>query len=129
MAARRLWGNPRRKGKLTGGQCTAIEKRREHRGSSRLPDQRRDLGDERARNHLPYVSSDPVGLLAEQFDGDRTLMASRPAFARVTHSDRCWSSAYGTKCFRPEAVLWNLARDDSVQREPAGNSYRADTAP
>jgi len=23
--------------------------------------------------------------LAEQFDGDRTLMASRPAFARVTH--------------------------------------------
>src|SRR5438477_12467021 len=88
MAARRLWGNPRRKGKLTGGQCTAIEKRREHRGSSRLPDQRRDLGDERARNHLPYVTSDPVGLLAEQFDGDRTLMASRPAFARFTHSDR-----------------------------------------
>src|SRR5438477_11743622 len=77
MAARRLWGNPRRKGKLTGGQCAAIEKRREHRGSSRLPDQRRELGDERARNHLPYVTSDPVGLLAEQFDGDRTLMASR----------------------------------------------------
>src|SRR5436190_12424156 len=106
MATRRLWGNPRRKGKLTGGQCTAIEKRREHRGSSRLPDQRRDLRDERARNHLPYVTSDPGGLLAEQFDGDRTLMASRPAFARV--SDRCWSSAYGTKCLRPEAASRNL---------------------
>src|SRR5438309_11941301 len=82
MATRRLWGNPRRKGKLTGGQCTAIEKRREHRGSSRLPDQRRDLRDERARNHLPYVTSDPVGLLAEQFDGDRTLMQSRPRSKR-----------------------------------------------
>src|SRR5438270_2296966 len=118
MAARRLWGNPRRKGKLTGGQCTAIEKRREHRGSSRLPDQRRDLGDERARNHLPYVTSDPVGLLAEQFDGDRTLMASRPAFARFTHSDRCWSSAYGTKTYLARVEGGRLVLDRGTRREP-----------
>ena len=50
--------DPGRVGKLTGGQSAAIEKRREHGGSRRLPDQRRYLGDERAYNHFPYIAPD-----------------------------------------------------------------------
>jgi len=60
------------KGKLAGGQRTAIEKRREHRCSRRLPDQRRYLGDERACNHSAYITSDLVRPVDEQFDPDRS---------------------------------------------------------
>ena len=49
-------------------------KRRKHRSSRRFPDQRRDLGDERACNHLPYITPDPVKQADEQFDSDRTLV-------------------------------------------------------
>jgi hypothetical protein len=59
--------NPRRKGKLARGQGTAIEKRGEHRGPRRLPDQRRYLGDERAGNHFCYIAPDLVG------EGGRTV--------------------------------------------------------
>ena len=55
-----------------GGQSSAIEKRREHRRSGRLPDQRRDLGDERACNHLAYITSDPARCSINHFDGDRS---------------------------------------------------------
>jgi hypothetical protein len=65
MRARRLRGDPSRVGKLAGGQSAAIEKRGEHRGSRRLPDQRRDLGDERACNHLLCIIPDPAGRLEE----------------------------------------------------------------
>jgi hypothetical protein len=67
-----LGRNPRRKGKLAGGQGTAIEKRRQHRSSRRLPDQRRDLRDERACNHLACIPCRLIGRADEQFDGGRS---------------------------------------------------------
>src|SRR6202022_1984993 len=76
MRAGGLGRNPRRKGKLAGGQGSAIEKRRNHRSSRRLPDQRRYLGDERACNHVAYIACDLAGRADEQFDGRRSLLAS-----------------------------------------------------
>ena len=58
MHAGGLGRNPRRKGKLGGGQGAAIEKRREHRGSRRLPDQRCYFSDERACNHVSNIAPD-----------------------------------------------------------------------
>ena len=54
MGAGGLWRDSRRKGKLARGQGAAIEKRRHHRRSRRVSDQRRDLGDDGACNHLGY---------------------------------------------------------------------------
>src|SRR5256885_16218519 len=59
----------RHKGQLARGQGTAIEKRRHHRGSRRVSDQRRDLGDDRACNHFRYLTPKSVD---EHFDGDRS---------------------------------------------------------
>ena len=56
MRAGGLGRNSRRKGKLAGRQGATIEKRCEHRRSCRLPDQRRYFGNERACNHLAYVT-------------------------------------------------------------------------
>jgi len=72
MRAGGLGRNPRREGKLAGGQRTAIEKRREHRSSRRLPDQRSYLGDERACDHLAYITSDLARPVDDQFDRDRS---------------------------------------------------------
>jgi len=66
--------DPRCKGKLAGGQGASIEKRREYRGSRRLPNQRRYLGDERTGNHSAYITPGLVGGAGEQFDRDRTLI-------------------------------------------------------
>ena len=52
MRAGGLRRDSRRKGKLARGQGAAIEKRRHHGGSRRFPDQRCDLGDDRAGNHV-----------------------------------------------------------------------------
>jgi hypothetical protein len=72
MRARGLRGDPRRVGKLAGGLGSAIEKRREHRGSCRLPDERRYLRNEIARNHLPSIAPESVGRADEHFDSDRS---------------------------------------------------------
>ena len=72
MRAGGLGRNPRRKGKLAGGQGTAIKKRRQHRRSRGFPDQRRYFGDERACNHFANITSGLVGRADEQFDGDRS---------------------------------------------------------
>jgi hypothetical protein len=58
----------RRYGKFARGQGTAIEKRRHHRSSRRVSDQRRNLGDDRTCNHFRYLTPEPVD---EHFDGDR----------------------------------------------------------
>lgn len=96
MRAGGLGRNPRRKGKLAGGQGSAIEKRREHRSSRRFPDQRRYLGDERACNHLAYITSGAVGRADEQFDGDRSEGRSDQLF--VKRQQRC------TKPFRRSKI-------------------------
>ena len=75
MRACRLRGDPSRLGKLAGGQGAAIEKRQEHRGSCTLPDERRDFGNEIARNHLAYIAPEPAGRADEHFDGDRSGLA------------------------------------------------------
>ena len=69
MGAGGLRPDLRRKGQLARGQGTAIEKRRHHRGSRRVSDQRRDLGDDRACNHFRYLTPKSVD---EHFDGDRS---------------------------------------------------------
>ena len=63
MGAGGLRRDSRRTGKLARGQGTAIEKRRHHRGSRRIADQRRDLGDDRARNHLGFPQLPAMRLL------------------------------------------------------------------
>src|SRR5215831_16480025 len=62
MRAGGLRCDARRVGQLTGSKSAAIEKRREHRGSRRLPDQRRYLGDERACNHVSNITPSSVSL-------------------------------------------------------------------
>src|SRR5262249_53537648 len=57
MGAGGLRRDVRRTGQLARGQGTAIEKRRHHRRSRRVSDERRDLGDDRACNHSPKVES------------------------------------------------------------------------
>jgi hypothetical protein len=64
--------DPRRKSKLARRQGTAIEKRREHRSPRRLADQRRYFGDERARNHFPYINSTRREGSDEHFDAGRS---------------------------------------------------------
>ena len=89
MRAGGLGRNPRRKGKLAGGQGSAIEKRREHRSSRRLPDQRRDLRDERACNHLACIACRLIGRADEQFDGGRSeVLSSSLALTIVAFRDR-----------------------------------------
>jgi len=77
MGAGGLRRDARRVGQLTGSERAAIEKRREHRGSRRLPDERRNRGDERACNHLPSITPGPVQRLWKHFDGDRSCCQSK----------------------------------------------------
>ena len=69
MGAGGLRRDSRRKGKLARGQGTAIEKRRQHRSSRRVSDQRRDLGDDRACNHFRYLTPESVDEHAEKICG------------------------------------------------------------
>ena len=76
MCAGGLRRDPRRISELARREGTAIEKRREHRSSRRLPDQRRYLGDERACNHSADITPALVGRAREQFDRDRSDVLS-----------------------------------------------------
>jgi hypothetical protein len=60
MSAGRLRRDPRRAGKLARGQGTAIDKRRHHRRSRRVSDERRNLGDDSACNHFCYLTPESV---------------------------------------------------------------------
>lgn len=61
MSAGRLRCDSRRDGKLARGQGTAIDKRRHHRRSRRVSDERRNLGDDSACNHFRYLTPESVG--------------------------------------------------------------------
>jgi hypothetical protein len=82
MRARGLRRDPSREGKLAGGQGAAIEKRRKHRSSRRFPDQRRDLGDERACNHLFCITPNPADRLEETVRPRSNSRAFAPAGLR-----------------------------------------------
>src|SRR5262249_37084198 len=69
MGARGLRRDARRRRKLAGGERAAIEKREHHRGSRRVSDQRRDLRDDGACNHVRYLTPEWGD---EHFDGDRS---------------------------------------------------------
>jgi hypothetical protein len=131
MRAGGLRRDPSRNGKFAGGQCADIEKRREHGGSHRFPDQRRDLGDERTRNHFLQYNTRSVATVgqtlrprsklsvqARQSDGNvdtsmraasRTIPASRPAILGAT--------------IPPDAVLPRPGR--AVTLGPAGTVAQA----
>ena len=100
MGAGGLRPDLRRKGQLARGQGPAIEKRRHHRGSRRVSDQRRDLGDDRACNHFRYVTPESVDA---HFDGDRSGLpgstAPSPACGRgATPKSRSNSGPAASKC-------------------------------
>src|SRR5262245_15768635 len=81
-----LGGDSSRKGKLAGGQGSAIQKRRQHRGSRSVSDQRGDLGDDGACDHGSYLTPEPVTASAN------TSTASRGG-GRLLPRPRRWSAA------------------------------------
>ena len=62
VSARGLGRDARRQGQLARGQGTAIEQRRHHRGPRRVSDQRRDLGDDGAGDHVRYRAAPGSGV-------------------------------------------------------------------
>jgi hypothetical protein len=90
MGAGGLRRDSRRTRERARGLGTTIEKRRHHRGSRGISDQRRDLGDDRACNHfrVPQLSAMRLlGVLDTAFL-DPNLRAFAPAVAEVR---RGWS--------------------------------------
>ena len=87
MCARGLRRDPSRIGTLAGGQGAAIEKRQEHCSPRGLPNQRRFLGYQRARDHLPYLTPDPVKRSDEYFDADRSVGVVSPSGCMREQSD------------------------------------------
>ena len=81
MGAGGLRRDSRRDGELARGQGTAIEKRRHHRRSRRVSDQRRDLGDDRACDHFRYLAGAPVGRPPVGSFGSRTTARRSEAMA------------------------------------------------
>ena len=87
MGAGGLRRDSRRRGKLARGQGTTIEKRGHHRGSRRISDQRRDLGDDGACDHFRSLTR-----------RENELVSIRSSAARIITSGRHGDEAK-VRCF------------------------------